>query len=452
VNFALRPRPVLAAVTLLAILASAGCQENLSGGAACPQICPEQQLVIKDTTFVSRDLFDTAVTVPGIPALGTEPQVLVSDFVQSGGHIRTFGVFRFDTLQRFYLPPDTTKPPVPFVRIDSSSLFFSVLVAPSGQDTLFVNDSVTFLLYDVDVNATDFDTAATHARFNTPAIAGIKVSKDSVLGHQIKIPIDTGFVANHVRSGQRIRLGVRAFSNKNVKLNVLSQEGASLTTIASATTLRYFGYTPPGPDSVKVFISNTTRSGATVGPRVPALGDYTLVDIGSPPAPAGLLSAGGIPASRIFLRFKLPPSLVDSSTTIVLANLELHQAPDSEYLDNTDSLTITPRVVVASPLTTDLNQASVLLGDPTVFILRTVSTGPEKSGLVTVPLAAQSGALITYWRAEGPNAVQRAVVLQSTPESTDPRQLRFYGPDAQPDSLQPRMRVVYIPRSGFGLP
>ena len=165
----------------------------------------------------------------------------------------------------------------------------------------------------------------------------------------------------------------------------------------------------------------------------------------------GVLPVGGLPSSRVYLRFNLPGVLIDSSTTIVRATLILHQRGDSTF-QRVDSIALTPRVVIASPVVTDVAKAALLLANLTTVPLRSVRANPNQVRNDTIALVSRASSIVTLWRAEGPERMQRAIVLQSSAEGRDPRRFFIFGNTAVPDTLRPRLHLTYIPRSGFGLP
>lgn len=430
------------ALALLAggVVIIAGCQEHLASGAACPTLCPDTLTVI-DTQFDGRAAIDSAITVNGIPPMGSEPQLLVADYTKGGDTVRTVAVIRFDSLTRFFPDTDTTKPPRPLTRVDSAGLFLNVLLpSDSSLDTVYVPDTVTFLLYDVDTSANDFDTAAVHARFASAPIDSLTLPPDSVRG-TIKIPIDSGFLATRVRGGRRVRLGIRVRSARGVQVRLGSTESNN------PATLRYFAYA----DTSQLFVTLSPSTLSPGYPTITGLADYEIVERGTPPPPPGMLAAGGIPSSRVYLHVAIPTQLVDSSATIVRANLILHRGADPYYV-STDSLRLLPRLVRATPAVTDLYTSTLLSVDPAALIsgvtVPTFLEDPARAQVDTIPLVAVFG----VWKAEGMARAQRALVLQSSSEGLDPRQYYIYSPDAVPDSLRPRILISYIPRSGFGLP
>ncbi|HKV51653.1 MAG TPA: hypothetical protein VJO52_10675 [Gemmatimonadaceae bacterium] len=437
-------RALLFVGALVAVVTVFGaCQENLAGGAACPTLCPDT-LTVKDVILSGADAFDTMVTVIGFPPLGTEQQLLLANYTQGGDPVQTAVVLRFDSLIRNLPDTDTAAAPRPFTRIDSAGVRITV-IAPTDttKDTILVPDTVTFLVYDVDVNAPDADTASVHARFNTPPIAERVVPRDSVKG-QINILLDTGFVAQHVRAGKRIRLGLRIQSAKPTQINIGSREGAL------SSVIQYFGFVDTSHSFVQKSV-NTTGSGGA--PSFGSLADFDLVLQGTPlPAP-GILAAGGIPGSRIYMRFSVPSALIDSSATIVRANLILHQLANVNFgtADTTDTILLQPAVVQASPSVTNIPIAAGLIESPIALGITGVPTAnfhPNVARPDTIPLVG----VFTLWRRLGPRVTQRAIVFKASGEGIEPRQYLFYSNSAPADSLKPRIEISFIPRSGFGLP
>jgi hypothetical protein len=433
---ALRKSWAPVALFAAAVLVLAGCQEDLAGGAACPTLCPDT-LTIKDTVLVGSAILDTAVTLPGLPPLGSEQQLLLADYSQGDSPVKAVAVMRFDVLQTSIADTDTTKLPHPIVATDSAFLVINVQALADSADTTIKNDSVTFLAYDVDAPATDLDTAPVRQRFSSTPIGSRRIARDSIVG-QISIPVDSAFVSRHVLAKQRIRLGLRATGDKPVNIRIGSVEGGG------ASSLRYTALGDSGRRTEGVVSVNTH---AASGPSLPSLADYTLVLAGTPPSPPGVLAAGGIPSTRIFLRFKIPPELVDSSITVVRANLELHQLPNLDFA-SVDTLLLQTLLVRATPEVTDIFSAALLAVDPASALLAIPPQmiPPAASRTDTIPL---QGAF-ALWKSEHNTAI-RAIELKTSNEGFDPRQYYFYSSTAA-DSLRPRLRLSYILRSNFGLP
>jgi hypothetical protein len=436
----------------LTLLVLAACQEDLAEGAACPTLCPGQQLEVHDTVLVADQVFDTTVLVNGMPPLGTETNLLVARYKDAqGDSIVSGAVLRYDSLQQNFPRTDSTAPFVPVTSVTSASLQFT-----STPDTSMIRDSLRFEVIDVDANVPDLDTATIHQLLLTqPAIGTLNVKKDSVAALHI-VPLDTTFIRQHVTAGQRIRLAVRLFSyghdatgNAQVGITPITSK-SNATGTQSGPSLQYMGHAAaPATDSLQFVNFSVSKSSG--GPEFKYLANYQLVLKGSPPPPASVLPVGGLPSTRLYLRFTLPGTLIDSSTTIVRATLLLHQQGDPTF-SRVDSISLTPRVVVASPIVTDVSKAALLLADPATVPLLSVRVNPSETRIDTLVLVSKSANLVTLWRAEGPRLMQRAIVLQSSGEGRDARRFLIYPNSAQTDSLRPRLHLTYIPRSGFGLP
>ena len=440
----------------IALIALAACKEDLAGGCASPSLCPGQALEVHDTVLVATEVIDTAVVVSGMPPLGTETGLLVARYGDSRGDSVVSGaVLRFDSLQRQFPQVDTTKPAIPVVSISSASLRFTC-----APDTSLIRDSVRFEVIDVDANVADLDTATIHQLFLTrPALGTLNVNKDSLsISHTVKL--DTAFIRQHVTvPGGRVRLGVRIFSYGSgdstgaaaVAITPVSSSTIA-TTGATGSTLVYEGHAAVADTVDSLGFTNFSRSKSVGGgPEFRYLANYQLVLKGTPASPAGVLPVGGLPSSRVYLRFALPSTLIDSSTTIVRASLILHQRGDSVFHD-VDSIALTPRVVIASPIVSDVSKAALLLAGVTTVPLLAVRVNPFETRSDTFALVSRAASIVSLWRAEGPRAMQRAIVLQSSSEGHDARRFLIYTNTAVPDSLRPRLHLTYIPRSGFGLP
>jgi hypothetical protein len=448
-----RARYRLLPVIGFALFALAGCQENLSGGAACPTLCPGQQLEVHDTVLVATEVFDTAAVVNGMPPLGTETQLLVARYADAAGDSIVSGaVLRYDSLQRTFPQSDTTKPAVPIASVSTATLQFT-----STPDTSMIRDSMRFEVIDVDANVPDLDTATIHQLFITrPALGTLNVNKDSV-STQHTVPIDTAFVREHVTTGKRVRLGIRVFSyghgsTANVQVGILPITSVSSTTgTQTGSSLQYMGHAAAPDTTDSLNFVNHSISKSSGGPEFRYLANYQLVLKGSPPPPSDVTPVGGLPSSRLYLRFNLPTALIDSSTTIVRATLLLHQRGDPTFND-VDSISINTRVVIASPADTDVSKSALLLAEPTTVPIQAVRMNPNETRTDSIVLVSKSASIVTLWRAEGPLLMQRAIVLQSTGEGRDPRRFLIYTNTAADTSLRPHLHLTYIPRSGFGLP
>lgn len=445
----------LAALAVAALLASA-CQEKLNGGNACPSLCPEQQLGFKDTIFTAADVIDTLVTVPGSPPLGTLQTILIAAYTQAGDSIVSGAVYRFDSITRVEILADTSIAPIPISEVDSAFLRISYVIPPTAQDTLYVRDSsVTFRVWNVYVNAPDLDTAAVHAKFYGTQVGSLTLRRDSLQSASnpgIKIPIDTAYLGNAVRTAQRVWLGVTIESAHGARIVVTSANASIVSTLNNlAPSLTYYGVA----DTFKTLSGvGVNARGTGYGPAIPAMGNYQMIFKGSNAVPAGLVAVGGLAQSRLIVRFKFPPWLIDSTTTVVSANLLLTQTPYNQFAwDSTavdgDSIGVHPFTLVAAPGVTDIQSQAVLVGDVPAAI-KNDSLRPLASKVDTLQLLAPLSNVFNYWKLQG-NKIQRGLVFSLTQEGVEPRMILFYGTTAAP-ALQPRVHVSYVPHSIIGLP
>jgi len=186
-----------------------------------------------------------------------------------------------------------------------------------------------------------------------------------------------------------------------------------------------------------------------------ALSDFVIVARKrASDTPAEVLAIGGVPGRRGYLRFDLPRGIVDS-TSVVRATLLLTQYPNRLAAHGPDSVSLYPQAVAASERVTDLTQAADLLARifapllRPLFRLDSLRTAPDDSGAVTIEVVG----LLSVWRQTEAQQTARALVLRIPPgvEGVGPDELYFYSMEAAPE-LRPRLRIVYVPRLGIGLP
>jgi hypothetical protein len=222
-----------------------------------------------------------------------------------------------------------------------------------------------------------------------------------------------------------------------VEFRVLSQEsgfGATLTTRIS-------------PDTA---VAGITMAPYSVTPSTnlsiaQSLGDFTIVVKGTPPPPPGILTVGGLPGTRAYLLFNVPPSISDSSLVVAATLLLTQEASASP--DPADSMSIQPYLVLAGPGILDPARAAQITAPATVLGLTPLKTPPGSSGVREV----QIGPAFRYWGVQSVSLLPRAIVLQSLAEDFSPQQAFFYSSSAAP-ALRPKLRISYTPRSRVGVP
>jgi len=419
---------------LVAGLMAAGiivaCGENIEGGAACPVLCPEQNVVVYDTVF-DPVAFDTTLT--GYPTIGTETELLLA---YRGDTLDTRPVIRFDSLPIYYNSGavDTVIQNVdsPYVRLSinrARSLFTEPVTFEVFQVDTVIGDSATA--------ANDTSTAIEKTLFREDRRVGMITLDTAEITDSIRIPIDSLAVISTILTQGRLRLGFKATSAGPVQIRIIANEAgdpALLRFLASQSDSAF--------DSLTVFPRSVTpRSQVTLSSD---LTDYVHV-LKAPPIPDGsYLTVGGVPGSRVLIRFNVPSRIIDSSN-VLRATLELTQRPVFS-VDDTVKLTLFPLLVTAGKEITDPGRSAFL----TNFVgagFDSVVFAPRDSGQVDIEIVNA----LRAWSLPISVTAQRAIVLRAGPESVDPRFVSFFSSRA-PEALRPRLRVSYSPVRSFGIP
>ncbi len=160
----------------------------------------------------------------------------------------------------------------------------------------------------------------------------------------------------------------------------------------------------------------------------------------------GINVIAGLSGARTYLRFDIPPILLDS-VTVIRASLQLTQVPARNIAATADSVSIYAQPVLASPLITDLGTAATFLGAAGLYGIDSVRYGARDSGSRSIELVN----LLRFWRAVGQANTTRAIVLRSPQEGNTPGELDFVSTEGVLAS-RPTLRITYVPRRGFGIP
>jgi hypothetical protein len=424
-----RLRALVGGVILAGVIVA--CSEDFEGGAACPALCPEQNVVVFDTVFDPVE-FDT--TIAGFPTIGVATELLLA---RRGDTVDTRPVVRFDSLPIYYNSGgvDTVIQVVdsPYVRL--------TLNRPRSRFT----EPVTFDVFDVDTlvgdsatAAQDTSTAIETSLFRPDRLLGSITLDTAEMTDSIKIPIDSLTLVTKILEQGRLRLGFRASSAGPVQIRIFANEGGSppvLQFLASQSDSAFEALTVL-PASKVPRSQPTIRSDLT---------DYTHV-ISMPPIPDGsFLTVGGVPGHRPLIRFMVPAHIVDSSN-VLRATLELTQFPVPS-VDDTMKLTVFPLIVTAGKLITDPARSAFLTNLPGAGF-DSVQFAPGDSGRREIEIVNA----LRAWGLPISADAQRAIVLQAGFESVDPRFVSFFSSRAADPSLRPRLRVSYSPVRSFGIP
>lgn len=424
----IRRAAAAAAITAAAVLAVTGCTEKLDGSGGCPITCTEQSLQLQTVTL---DAVQLDSTVLGGLGRGTEPQMLLAN---RGDTLDTRVIIRFDSLPSTSRASKTTAA-VPIVYLDSATLTLQIDSAAYN-----VGAPVTMSVYDVDDSlAVDDTSASVVAALFTPSrlITSVQFSPTAVVD-SLKIPLPAAFVLAKAQAHARLRLGIQATAlNKSVQFRVFAQEsgfGATLSTRIS-----------PDTGVAAVIMSPYSLTPTNNASIAKSLGDFTIVVKGTPPPPPATLAVGGLPGTRAYLRFNIPPSISDSSV-VVAATLLLTQLPSTSP-GTSDSMLVQPLLVLAGGALTDPDRAAQVTAPLSVITLTPLNTTPGSSGLKEIQL----GPVFRYWSVQTAVQLPRAIVLASVAEDYSAQQALFYSSSADP-ALRPQLRISFTHRTRIGVP
>src|SRR5689334_12683738 len=119
------------------------CSDKLTAGSACPDLCSQEEIAVRDTVISAIEV-DTSIV--GFPTIGSENFLLLASL---GDTLDTRVVVRYDTLPTTYRNV-TAAADSNIVRVDSARLNVRI-VAPSAQPAA----PFTVEAYNVDTTAAD---------------------------------------------------------------------------------------------------------------------------------------------------------------------------------------------------------------------------------------------------------------------------------------------------------
>jgi hypothetical protein len=404
------------------ITLTAACTEQLSTSVGCPDLCSDQSGGIQTVT-IDPVVLDT--TVSALAGQGTEAEMLVAT---RGDTVDSRAVIRFDSIPARYTKSLSDTTSFAITRADSARFQFRVDSLKSK-----LAGAVTVELYDVNTDAPDSVTSAVAALFTPDRLITSKLVAPSNLKDTVTIELPAQAILS--RLGQRMRIGLRAFSTEgSVQFTIRSVESGfpeqlyfrvDQDTAIKPISLNPYSKTPTGQSSI-------ARS----------LSDYTLVVKGPPAPPPAALDVGGLPAKRAYMRFDIPAFLADSAQ-LIRASLLLTQLPDRS-VDPLDTARIVAHVSLAAKAVTDIARAAQITA---VTSLDTLIVAPGDSGLKILEI----GQIMGLWRTQNLANTPRAIVLVSGNEGEAPVRALFFSTEAAP-SLRPRLRISYSTRNSRGLP
>jgi hypothetical protein len=412
------PRLLATAALFVSILS---CSENLDSSGVCSVLCPVVGGEVKNIT-IDAVVIDT--TVPSLSGLGTEAGLLLAS---RGDTLDTRVVVRFDSLPEKFTPTGDTARAI--ASVDSAYIQFTL-------DTLSIKgaEPVTIEAYDVDTTANDTSTAAVLALFRPDRFISSQTFARAQLTDTLKYFISNAVVLAKIQNRTALRIGLRATGPASSQMRFISAEGGFGPNLFFRAT----------PDTTTVPQTVAPFSKTPVGQSILAanLTDYTVIAKAPPGAPPSVLSVGGLPARRVYIRFNIPDSIIDSAT-VVRATLLLNQLPNTA-IDPTDTVLLLPEVVLAGTAVIDPAKAGQIIGTISVDTLRLT---PGGSGVKNVELARA----FTLWHTQSPDSLPRAIVLKSLTEGNTAIELRFSSSE-DIAALRPRLRISYTAKVPLGLP
>ncbi len=409
----------------LVVAAAAGaCGEEFEGGAACPALCPEQDVVVNDTIIEAVSL-DTSLV--GFPSVGTEQFLLIASRPDT---LDVRAVVRFDTLASRF--STITVPDSVITEIDST--FVSLRFDPARSS---LSAAARLEVYDVDTTAADTSSEAILALFRPDRLLGTHDLEAGPVPDSVHVFLPNAFVLERIVNGVRLRLGVRVTGSGASELRMYAVESGS------PARMSY----DPSPDTAIKAISVPPESRTPTDQTILSqdLTDYSVVALGDPPPPPGAIASGGFPARRAFLRFDIPSRIVDSST-VLRATLMLTQRPLPDAVRASDSVVVYPQLVLASTAVSDVGRSAGIIANAGAGA-DSVKAVPASGDLRTFEIVS----FVRQWRTLAGQPTQRALVLRSGLEGFGPGQIQFHSTEA-PAELRPRLRLSYVARVGFGVP
>lgn len=411
-----------------AAAAFAACDEQLSGGIACPSLCPGPALTLRDTTLFAIE-FDTSIV--GFPAFGAEARFYLATF---GDTLETAAAVRFDSLPKTFRRLNSVDDSS-IVTIDTGSYVKLFILRGDTLETA----PTTVEVYDIDMDGEeDLDPLAVTAAFTPDRLLGSRTVPADSLRDSVKVLIDPDYLLGKIQTAgtaSRVRLGVKVTQAGNPRMTMLTDNGGGGAVII---------FRPSTDTTVpKLIVEPLSRT-----PTEPQLAsdfrDYLVVLRSPPPPPFFVMRVGGLPARRAYLRFEIPSEILDS-TNVVRATLLLTQRANSFAPEPMDTVSLGHFGVVAGPLITDLTRALS-------FLQRVQNT--DTLSMVAADSGVRNFEMIDWvrqWRGTTPDKTPRAMAIATTAEGEVARLVDFYNIQAD-SAVRPRLRLTYLPRAAGPLP
>jgi aryl carrier-like protein len=423
--YVLPDRILRGALGALLLVGFVACTESVTGTLGCPQLCGDQSATLRDTTLSGVVTTDSVLT--GYPEFGeTRDFTLISQ----GDTADVRAVIRFDTLPNTFRHPNASVDSA-VTRVDSARIFFVV-------DTTIGRPKapVTIDAFDVDTTAADTLRSALVPLFRQDRLIGSRTFEVAEIRDTLPLPISNAVVLAKATAGARLRVGLRIRSTGTVRLRI------SGSAYSPRLTFRVTPDTLVRRDTVLLQSFTPTDD-----PIATVYAFYPIVVAGAlPPPGAGVLAVGGVGGARTYLRFDIPPILLDS-VQVVRASLLLNQLPSRVAASSSDTTALVVSPILAGEQITNVRTIINFAGSGSAVGLDSVRLVPKDAGLRSIELVN----LFRAWRAVGSANSIRAIVLRAKQEAASTAELDFVSSEGA-EALRPKLRITYVPRRGFGLP
>lgn len=434
----MRPYRWIPLVALSFVAALGACTEDLQTGSTCPILCPGQGLEIRDTVLEGMIVLDTNLV--GFPFQGSEDPLVLAAWTDTLD-IRV--VARFDSLTRQFQQINQSAP-TDIAQLDSAYITLVLSASEIATPSQWAID-----VYDVYDPFVDDTVPSQTLPFFTPArLVGTYVGDTAFTDSmRVRVPVDTAFLRTVLNTpDRRARFGFQVRSPERVQLRVNPSDvgnGPTLVYVAASVD------SVPEPDTI--VRTRFSATGNSLTPTVPPtlasdLTDYHIVVRAPNKLAPNTMTVGGLPGSRVYLRFNLPVWLTDS-VGVLRAQLQLVQDPVVGPAAN-DSIRLDGHLTVVNTEAVSLVRAATLLSPAGVFLSSRWLT-PSRAD--TVRLNVNN--VIRQWStANTARAQPTALILRSNLEGGTASALRFHSTRATDSGLRPKLLITYTPGAVLGKP
>ncbi|HEU5218343.1 MAG TPA: hypothetical protein VFU23_06780 [Gemmatimonadales bacterium] len=289
-------RSAFLTITLLGLGALAGCQEELSGPADCPDLCPGNSLIIRDTVITASTGKDSSYT--GYIGSDQVPALLISDGI-SAGEARAFATFPRRSDSVFIGGTQT------LVTLDSVALTAQLI----ARDSTVLGLKLFFYRIPPDLDST-LTLPALDAMMTPESLIDSVLVPDTLRRGVVRMVLPSEKLSRLIGADAdsgRFGLGIRLTASETTGIRIGS-------TFSNEGGPGYIGYG-------RAATTDTAQQKQTL--TIPAEKSNYVIE---PPDPLGNdLILGGKFGTRSIVRFDIPRYIRDSST-VLRATLELTPA------------------------------------------------------------------------------------------------------------------------------